>query len=594
MRRVRHCDIADQNRTAQPRRRLAIPALPLAARMRLAGFARDEDGTVGWFSLMLFCLMLVMGGMAVDLMRHEYTRTALQQLTDRSALAAASLNQELDAQDVVADYFAKAGMSDYLDATNVDEGLNYRTVAVASSIPQRPFLMPLIGVDTLPVPAAGTAEERIGKVEISLVLDISRSMILTASGASGNEAKFNNVKSAAKSFVEDVLSYSDDDDISISIVPYNGQVNLADGLYSRFNVTYKPGITNVQCVDLPSTAYATTGISSALELPATGFVDPYSSSSTSSSYVAPTNSSYATPNELNRWCPNYNSNKIQLPSNDVATLESKIDGLQAIGATSINAGVKWGLTLLDPGSRTIFSSLISSGDISSEFEGRPYDYDEDDTMKVIVLMTDGSHFEEYRLKDAYRTGASPIYYDSTSGYYSIYHSTKSGSNKYYVPATNTWQAAAYVTTTSTKSCTTSGKTQTCTTTTTTSTAVQQTWQQIWSSMRLTYVAQQFYVRALGTSLSTQLNAMREVTATSTMDTQLQAICSLAKNQGVIIYGIAFEAPTAGQAQIAQCSTQTGNSGSADDSNYYFEADGDSIGTDFKTIAANISQLRLTQ
>jgi len=43
-------------------------------RMSLAGFRRDEDGSIIMFSLFLFILMILIGGMAVDLMRFETRR----------------------------------------------------------------------------------------------------------------------------------------------------------------------------------------------------------------------------------------------------------------------------------------------------------------------------------------------------------------------------------------------------------------------------------------------------------------------------------------------------------------------------------------
>jgi hypothetical protein len=70
-----------------------------------------------------------------------------------------------------------------------------------------------------------------------------------------------------------------------------------------------------------------------------------------------------------------------------------------------------------------------------------------------------------------------------------------------------------------------------------------------------------------------------------MDGQLQAACTAAKDDNVIIYGIAFEAPTNGQAQIRACSTSAA---------HYFVANGSEISTAFTAIANNISQLRLTQ
>ena len=72
---------------------------------------------------------------------------------------------------------------------------------------------------------------------------------------------------------------------------------------------------------------------------------------------------------------------------------------------------------------------------------------------------------------------------------------------------------------------------------------------------------------------------------STMDSQLQQTCAFAKASGVIVYGIAFEAPTTGQTQIRNCASSTA---------HYFNASGLQIQTAFQEIAANISQLRLTQ
>ncbi|HEY0183869.1 MAG TPA: pilus assembly protein TadG-related protein [Rhodopila sp.] len=563
-----------------------------AACPRIDRFARNEDGALSWFSLMLFFLMILMGGMAVDLMRFEYTRTALQQVTDRSALAAASLSQELDPVDVVDDYFEKAGMTKFLDGTTVDSGLNYREVAVNSSITQNPYFMPLLGIDHLGVVAAATAEERITNIEISLVLDVSRSMILYENGSS-NPQKLRNVKNAAKAFVADVLANDSENRISISIVPYNGQVNLLPALYAKYNVTDKHNVTAVNCIDLPASVYTTAGLSTSLAMPATGYVDTFSeprdgngnvtASTVTNTYYASTNTSYGTPAELNRWCPPKSANYVRLPSNNVTTLQNNIEGLEAIGATSINAGIKWGLALLDPGSRTMFSSLASAGAIPANFSGRPFDYDDPETAKVIVLMTNGSNFAEQRLNNAaaptvgYRTGLSPIYYSSSDGNFSIYHASRSG-DKYWVPHRSEWSATAW------------------------KSGTQLTWPEVWTKVRASWVAWQLYARALGGSNSTTrlsqykntMDAFRSETDIDTMNSQFQSICTLAKNNNVVIYGIAFEAPSAGQDQIAKCAAQAGEQSNPKSSAYYFESNGSSIGTDFKTIASNISQLRLTQ
>ncbi len=71
--------------------------------------------------------------------------------------------------------------------------------------------------------------------------------------------------------------------------------------------------------------------------------------------------------------------------------------------------------------------------------------------------------------------------------------------------------------------------------TSTYTVKQLTWPEVWSTMRLSYVAWQFYARAwvpaapaAPTLLRLCDDAFRSQTSTSAMDSQLQQICALAK------------------------------------------------------------------
>ena len=126
-------------------------------------------------------------------------------------------------------------------------------------------------------------------------------------------------------------------------------------------------------------------------------------------------------------------------------------------------------------------------------------------------------------------------------------------------------------------------------------ATQQTWPQVWAVKNLQYVACNWYGTPLYGSCSTSnasyaalLNSMKTKTLITDMNAQLQSVCAMAKDNNVIVYGIAFEAPTNGQTQIRNCSTDN-ESGA-----HYFNASGLQIATAFSAIANNISQLRLTQ
>ena len=61
-------------------------------------------------------------------MRYETQRTQLQYTLDRAVLAAADLDQTLDPQGVVEDYFSKAGMSDYLVRVIVEDARDYERI----------------------------------------------------------------------------------------------------------------------------------------------------------------------------------------------------------------------------------------------------------------------------------------------------------------------------------------------------------------------------------------------------------------------------------------------------------------------------------
>ena len=86
--------------------------------------------------------------------------------------------------------------------------------------------------------------------------------------------------------------------------------------------------------------------------------------------------------------------------------------------------------------------------------------------------------------------------------------------------------------------------------------------------------------------TTRMNALRaQYASVATMNSQLQQSCTLAKTSGVIVYGIAFEAPANGQQQISTCATSPA---------HYFNAQGLGIQSAFRAIASNLTQLKLTQ
>jgi Flp pilus assembly protein TadG len=542
---------------------------------RLNVFRRREDGSILVFGLFLLLLMMMLGGLAVDLMRYEQRRVALQQTVDRAVLAAASLTQDLEPTEVVTDYFRKAGLAPYLQSVTVDRGMNYKIVDAQAQAELDPFFARMVGIDEFDVPADSVAEQRITNVEIVMVLDVSGSM----GDPTGATTKIAALRSAAMEFVDTVKLNDVENRVSITIVPYNAQVNIPAALRDKYTITNQHGFAGVNCVEFPSAAFNTLTISRATAYPMYAFADLVSGTSEGTSYVAwnSTNSSSgATMVQNQSFCRNAANNVVRLPTHDRVTARNAINGLTHGGNTSITLGMKWGVAMIDPAARPMFAELIAEGHVNSAYAGRPFDWTDEDAMKIIIVMTDGIHVAHERINDAYKTGLSPIWRSTGDGNYSIRHTTgrpsAAGSNEYWVPHRNEWRSSPW----------NSG-----------SGVTQQNWEQVWQTVRMRWVTWQLYARALGTDSTTRTNTRNTWLtnfrstwmSTGNMDTTMGQSCTQAKNNGVIVYGIAFEAPAGAQTVIRNCASSTA---------HYFNANGLEIQTAFRAIASNISQLRLTQ
>ncbi len=530
---------------------------------RVALFRRDEGGTLVVFGLFLFVLMVMLGGFAVDLMRYEERRTHLQNSLDRCTLMAASLTNKKDPEGVVIDCMDKSGLQGQVEDVRVTQGLNFRDVAAKGKVPSNPIFMHMIGIDKFDAFGVSGAAQKITNVEIVLVLDVSGSM---------SGAKIANLRTAASEFVDTLLRNDTDNRFAVSIVPYNAQVNLGATLRGKFNATNIHGVADVNCLEVPASSYATLGISRTLPLPMAAFADMSSTTIRNTNYVAHTDASQATMNSSRPFCRNEAVNVVRLPSNDVGQLQAQINALTAAGNTSITLGMKWGLTLIDPDARAMFGELVDDGAIPGKFRGRPFDWGDSEAMKVIVLMTDGEHVSHTKTNDAFKTGIAPIWRSAGDGNYSIQHASRPLPDQYWVPHRNAWQATPWDSGTG---------------------AIQMNWEGMWAAQRQSWVAWQLYARALGTDNSTRntvytaaMNQFRsQFESVANMNSQLQQSCGQAKTNGVIVFGIAFEAPTNGQTQISQCSSSP---------QHYFATQGPELQTAFRTIASNISQLKLTQ
>lgn len=541
-------------------------------------FRQDESGSLVIFGVMMLLIMFWAAGLAVDAVRVETTRTQLQNTMDRAVLAAADLSSTQDAKSVVEDYFKRADLSNYLDAdtiaveqTEAGDDLSFRRVTAVAKADVNTLFMKMVGVDTITAGAGSTAEEGITDLEISLVLDVSGSMGWSSS--TGN-SKIYELREAAKDFAFYMQCNPNaergtgadcsvqDGKVSISVVPYSEQVTVGATLLEQFN---KPELTAVDisdepkdescapdcvatCVTFDAADFGTAGIM------ARNATEPFWQLKRTGYFDARSRASDTTP--TNRTCRADDWREIRPFVEDHNVTIGHIDKLSAGGNTSIDIGMKWGTALLSPQLRPVVADLSVTSDgnggtvIDPAFSTRPYDYDQDLSMKVIVLMTDGVNTTQYWLRDAYRDGPSEIWQNTEEpSRFSVYDAR---SDKYYYPHDRTWHAAPH------------GDDK----------AKRLSFPELWAIKPTKWYSQFSWLQnPVGDSGNAVKNA------------QLDAICTAAKDEGVIVYTIGFEVTDESDLVMSKCATSPA---------HYFSVNGANLAETFGQIASSINQLRLTQ
>ncbi len=340
-------------------------------------YRRAEDGALMVFSLYIIVVMLLVVGVAIDMMHYESKRATLQSTLDRSVLAAADLDQSLNPVDVVRDYFVKAGMDQYLigDPSVLEEnnGLNLRQVSAAAQMQLPTFFMHFAGVKELPAPAESTAEEWVTDVEISMVLDVSGSMRF--------DDRISDLRSAAKMFVGIVLDGDAAETTSVNIVPYAGMVNPGAHFFDYVGAVRTHSSSS--CIELSSEDFTHAG------LPGTGRAQV--------PHFMYWTIDWATMSW--GWCPEPATGMV-VGQNSVTALNTYIDGIRLNDGTGTHVGMKYGMMLLNPELNDYFEQLADDGIISDDFSDRPVAWNDGTSdrtaRKYIVLMTDGQITDQLR------------------------------------------------------------------------------------------------------------------------------------------------------------------------------------------------------
>lgn len=327
---------------------------------------------LGNFPMMVALLMLPMSvaaGGALDLVAQERARVHLQDTLDRAVLAAAALDQTQDSKELVKSYLKNISDIGTASVSVTDtKQLAFRKVVATVSLPYETVFLRIVGIDKLIVGAKSSAQEARQNIELSLVLDISGSML-----DNGGMAQ---LIPAAKSFLDVILGSASSRKVtSVSIVPFAGGVNigqspfnyLAGGLYARRH-------NKSSCFELLTTDFDS---GTPLWTKADQFPH-YSINNIGVSGKQPW------------WCPTDDA-AVTYMTNDLTTLKAKITALKPYDGTGTAYGMKWAELLLNPSMAPTIKSMAESGAISipEEFKGRPSAFKDGQTLKFIVLMTDG-------------------------------------------------------------------------------------------------------------------------------------------------------------------------------------------------------------
>ncbi len=566
---------------------------PVSCRSWLHRFARDEDGAVVAFTLFILLIMLIAGGLAIDISRQEMERARIQNTLDSAVLAAAGAPFGADAKTIVEDYFAKSQMSSYLNAIADDDivtTLNSSQVTASASMTLDTYLMHLSGVKTLTAAGNSTAIRRVPKLEVALVLDVSGSM--------GSNSKLTNLKAAAKTFVTSILNASEIGDSVISIVPFSWSVTPTKAMFDALAVSEKHNYST--CLRFADNDYNHASL-------ATGN-SGFSAGNTIDQMIY--TSVYGDFDDLTsdwRSCFTDDYMTILPFSISETALHDKIEALEAEGNTSGHQGMNWGAALLDPTFRQITQDLMDAEEMDASLTTVPANYDEGETLKVIVMMGDGQNTTSYYFSNnAYRGANSDLYevvtpstqfkyaygtnwknkndiryneslcskwgweciYEASGPAESFYYLRSPYYNKYYSIEEGDWLTPTEFSNLEDQEGFVS--------------KTRLDWEEAWGLM-----SPRYYGETTG-----NWGPWNDYTGTgyesgSTKDALMLNVCTASKNENAVIYTIGFEIDRGGTAEtkLKACASSAA---------HYYRAEGVNINDAFNSIASNVVNLRLTQ
>ena len=265
--------------------------------------------------------------------------------------------------------------------------------------------------------------------------------------------------------------------------------------------------------------------------------------------------------------------------------------------------------MLDPTAQDVVDALIADGTVHADFSERPHGYDDGETLKVIVLMSDGQNTSQYYLNDGYREGPSNIWWNDAEEKYSVYVGLDTDDDDdgiydepmFYCPHEDEWVDHAYgegtfeetVTETYCKSYKKNGsckkykKRKTTVEVDEPGSAEELSYADLYAYTTLEWIVEDLYEPWMNDNQAWDdwYYDVRNYVGSSTKDNRTSDICNAAKDANIIVFTIGFEAPSHGDDVLEDCASSPA---------HFFDVQGLQIDEAFSSIASSIRKLRLTQ
>ena len=207
---------------------------------KLTPKAREEEGSITFFVMFLFVCLFVFGGMAVDIARLESERVELQNVLDSAIFAAEiNLDPDLNQEEIMDDFFEKSGIKRN-ESDNANWGIgtpswdseNGNVQAWARRDSPNLFLS-LYGFDKFNVLASAAVDQKYTDIEISLVVDVSKSMAFNG--------KIDDLRTAVGDFADQMFNIPYVK-THLTIIPFDYQTNAGRNLLTAFHVANSQAI----------------------------------------------------------------------------------------------------------------------------------------------------------------------------------------------------------------------------------------------------------------------------------------------------------------------------------------------------------------